>query len=64
MPEGSARIYPGGDRRVSVSPADVARGFVEVECPACEGTGEFVITDDHSQPCVRCSSRGQVVVSI
>lgn len=53
-----------GDRTIEVTPADVARGFTEVSCPACDGTGRFEIEPGHVIDCVECSTRGTIGVSL
>lgn len=59
-------VYRGDSKLTTteVTKEEIGRGVTMIECPACEGTGVFWITEDHSQSCVECSTRGEVDVSI
>lgn len=54
------------DIELEVTEQDVARGFTEMECPACDGTGRFFAHPDPEKepPCVECSTRGTRIVSL
>lgn len=43
---------------------EVRRGFTQIKCQACEGSGMFEITEKDSQKCVRCSGRGKIGVTL
>lgn len=47
-----------------VTKEHIRRGYTTIECPSCEGTGVFEITDEYSQKCVECSTKGEIVVSL
>lgn len=56
------------DVELEVTDRDARRGFTEMECPACEGTGVCFwhpgYPDDEGPGCVECSTRGTVGVSL
>lgn len=57
------RVYPSG-QDITVTEQELAHGITHIECPACNGTGTFSITNQHSQDCVRCSTRGTIAVTL
>jgi len=61
-----ATVYTGAGTlgTVDVDAADVRRGVAYLECPACNGTGVFEITDSDAQDCNKCKTRGEIPVSL
>jgi len=47
-----------------ISREEVKRGYTEISCPSCGGSGVFRITDIDFQDCVECSTRGIIVVGL
>lgn len=43
---------------------ELVRGWIEMPCPSCRGTGQFVMPDDEKQDCVECKTSGSVMVSV
>lgn len=58
-----AIVYPL-EREVEVTEENIEMGVIHIECPECSGTGVFWITDEHSQPCNRCKTRGLISASL
>jgi len=52
------------DVEIDVTEEDVACGYTEIECGACQGTGVFAANPEYKQPCVECSTRGTRAVSL
>lgn len=61
-----ATVYRDGEPHTTAHTTEweAAIGVTDAQCRACRGTGEFVITDDHSDSCVPCSGTGYVGVSL
>lgn len=66
----TAKVYPEattGPIIIEVSETDVERGYTTRECPDCQGTGVCIWHPEYPDTtldCVRCSTRGEVVVSL
>lgn len=56
-------VYPE-EISLTVTERDIRRGYIEYECPECDGTGVFEITETESQPCNYCKTRGTITASI
>lgn len=52
------------DVEIEVTPEEAAAGVAHMPCPSCGGDGVFSAHPDADPPCVRCSSRGEVAVSV
>jgi len=68
---GTAVVYPTGsldDIRVEVTEQNVERGYIEFECPACEGTGVAfwhpAYPGREGPGCIECSTRGTRCASV
>lgn len=61
MPE--MKVYPY-ERLIEVTEEELNQGIVHIECPACKGTGIFAANPEYEQPCVQCSTRGTIPVSL
>lgn len=60
-----AHVYRNGRLATTeVNKEDVKNRSTRIECPSCEGTGIFWITDEESQDCVECCTRGDIVVPL
>jgi len=48
---------------IDVSESDIERGFSQIDCPACEGTGRFELPDGDAK-CNTCKGTGKRYVSL
>jgi len=60
-----AHIYRNGRLATTeVTETDIKNRHTKIECPSCEGSGVFEITEDDSQDCVECSTAGKIKVPV
>jgi Zn ribbon nucleic-acid-binding protein len=60
-----AQIYRNGRLATTeVTEEDVKNRYTRIECPSCEGTGVFEISEEDSQDCVECSTAGEIKVPV
>lgn len=60
-----AHIYRNGRIAITeVTEEDVKNRETTIECPSCEGTGIFDITEKDSQDCVECYTAGEIKVPV
>ena len=59
-------VYRGGSllTDTKITEEEFQRGYTTIDCPSCEGTGVFEITEKDSQDCVECSTKGELTVPL